>query len=126
MDVDDVVKVLIPKSQRKALKRRLKKQGLIGLLLAFVRAFISLFSTGNKSHRGSPNPAPGKPSRQSKAREPLLDNLLRAQTYRQKIAGMAQSAEKDSLQRLRLERLSERVTEWVEKLEAIVSRTLAQ
>ncbi len=126
MDVDDVVKVLIPKSQRKTLKRRLKKQGLIGLLLDFMRAFIRLFSNGNKSQRSIPNPISGKTSLKAKEQDPLVENLVRAQTYGQKINGLAQSAEKGSLQRLRLEQLSERVTEWVEKLEAIVSRALTQ
>lgn len=45
--------------------------------------------------------------------DPLQADLAQAQTqtYRARIAAMASAAEKDSLEQVRLEQLSERVTE---------------
>ena len=39
MDFDDAIKVLIPKSKRKKLKRRFKKKGLAGIFQPLILAF---------------------------------------------------------------------------------------
>lgn len=126
MDLDDIVKVLIPKSIRKALKKRLKKKGLKGLLLSFIKSVFSIFSGRSKSKKRAPKSRLTKPPSLATKQEPLLNDLAQAQTYRHNIRTMAERAEIDSLERLRLVQLSDRVTEWVEKLEVIVMRVAAQ
>jgi hypothetical protein len=126
MDLDDVVKAFIPKSKRKALKRRLKKEGLIELFLSLIRTAWQKISTGQKRQTIDSHPGPDKVRSEASKQDPLLDDLAQAHIYLGKIRAMAESAENESLERLRLEQLSERVTAWVEKLEVIVTRALAR
>lgn len=125
MDLDDVVKLLIPKSTRKAWKRRIKKQGVLGLLKQILRQlFASSPKNGGSTTRSSPAPTAKRSS--AKQDEPLLSDLEQARIYQTRIEALALAAQPGSLERIRLTQLSERVAEWVHTIEAIVARTLAQ
>lgn len=126
MDFDDLVKIFIPKSKRKALKKRLKKEGLFGVIKSLILTILKIFSPESRSPkvptRSTTTHIPQHPNQQ----EPLLDDLAQANVYLMNIRGMAETAAEGSLERIRLEQLSDRVTEWVTKLETIVTRVLEQ
>ncbi|MAU01268.1 MAG: hypothetical protein CL608_29335 [Anaerolineaceae bacterium] len=127
MDFDDIIKVLVPKSTRKKLKKELKKKGLGTILIELFRALFG----GEKSRPaartvtnrgGTAVPIPkssGKPG-------PFADELRQAHTYQANIAAMAQSATPDTMERIRLEQLNGRVADWVHMIEEIVAHAQNQ
>lgn len=126
MDLDDVVKVLIPKSKRKQWKRRLKKEGFIGLLQSFISVILPKSSVSRKRKNDNLQPPQADISSSTKEKEPMHEDLGQAHTYLRNIRAMVEKAENGSLERLRLEQMSMRVTDWVEKLEALVIHALEQ
>ena len=127
MDFDDIIKVLIPKSTRKELKKEIKKKGLGTILLELFRALFvgeKKQPVARRADNGSNTAVPipkssGKPG-------PFADELRQAHTYQANIAAMAQSATPDSMARIRLEQLNGRVADWVHMIEEIVAHAQNQ
>mgnify|MGYP007059383918 CR=1 FL=1 len=127
MDFDDIIKVLIPKSTRKKLKKEIKKKGLGTILLELFRALFvgeKKQPVARRADNGSNTAVPipkssGKPG-------PFADELRQAHTYQANIAAMAQSATPDSMARIRLEQLNGRVADWVHMIEEIVAHAQNQ
>jgi hypothetical protein len=123
MDLDDVVKYLVPKRTRKKWKKRLKKEGVLGVLRAIWREMARVFGEERNGRKRKPTSSP--PTKSADPDDPLHNNLAQARTYQARIAAMAQAADPDSMERLRLEQLSARINEWVRTIEAIVARAVA-
>ena len=132
MDLDDLIEDLIPKKKLKKLKKRYKQKSLWGVLFAFLR---SLFGSSREDEK-RPKYERERPKVEREERpterttsakpDPLLASLEQAQAYRMNIEGMAIAAEPGSMERLRLDGLSERVAEWTAAIEEIVELTLMQ
>lgn len=126
MDFDDVIKLLIPKSQRKSLKRSFKKQGWKGLFRAFFAALGEMFGARKIGQEISGPLERAEMYKPAGLPEPYRRNLEQARLYQANIAAMAQAAPSDSLEQMRLNMLSERVNDWVQTLEAFITRTLTR
>ena len=127
MDFDDIIKFLVPKSTRKQIKKRYKKQGLFGLFKPFWRTFQQLFSNKKKASKPSINRSQRTVTKAApKEDDPLLQNLAQVRVYQSKIEAMTRQAKPDSLARLRMEQLNSRVQDWEQTITEIVMRTLAQ
>ena len=132
-DLDDLIEDLIPKSKLKKLKKKAKSKSLLALLIAWiVRQFSGSSSKKDSDRRRDQEKrerrksvSAEKPTSPSK-RDPLLDSLVQATQYSNNIEAMAQAAKPGSVERMRLDALSERVADWVRTMEAIVNRALDQ
>lgn len=135
MDLDDLIEDLLPKKQLKKLKKKVKKRSLlqiIGAVLLWVWGKLMQDAAEKKppsqeKRRGEARPD-SKPVRHAARLEedPLIAAVRQAQTYRMNIEGMALAAAPNSMERLRLDTLSEKVAAWTHSIETIVERTLAQ
>ena len=135
MDLDDLLEDLLPKKQLKKLKKKFKKKSLWGLILAWIASFF--FGRNEQSRRiERPDTTTSyKPIRQQtvvrrqpyeqETDDPLLASLAQARTYQKNIEAMALAAEPDSVERLRLDLLNDRVTEWMLMIEQIVEQALS-
>jgi len=138
MDLDDIFKALIPKSKRKKLKKKLKKKNRGSLLKQLFTLLFAFFANQSQPEQSE---IPQKQSTYTDRREerkprefaekrdkqgPLQENLRQAHTYLQNIDGMVQTAEPDSMKRLRLEQVHGRVAEWVHMIEGIVTHVETQ
>lgn len=127
MDFDDIIKFLIPKSTRKKLKKELKKMSLGDMIKALFKALFG----GSKSESAPKQEARGmktavSPTLSSQKSGPFANELQQAQRYQQQIAQMVQDAPADSMERIRLEQLNGRVTDWVHMIEEIVAHAQNQ
>lgn len=130
MDLDDIVKILIPKSTRKKLKKELKKKGLGSILKDLFKAIFAAFAGEKKRPNRQPIKNPAETAvfntQTSKTSGPFANELQQAHTYQANIAAMTQSAPPDSMERIRMEQLSSRVADWVQMIEEIVAHAQNQ
>lgn len=126
MDLDDIVKALIPKSARKQLKRKAKRISWKRIIEEIIKGIMALFRSEPKA---TTRPlAPQQPvihPRENKP-DPLLESVLQAKTYQHKIDEMVQQSEANSMSRMRLEQMSAQVADWVQTVETLVQRTINQ
>lgn len=129
MDLDDIIKFLLPKSTRKKLKKELKKMSLGDILKALFKAIFG----GDKQESAPKQVARGRETAVSatltpaqKTSGPFANELQQAHRYQQNIAQMVQEAPADSMERIRLEQLNGRVTDWVHMIEEIVAHAQNQ
>lgn len=128
MDLDDIIKFLIPKSTRKKMKKELKKMSLGDILKALFKALFGdkRESAAKQMTRGeatavAPTAAPAR-----KTSGPFAAELQQAHLYQQNITQMVQDAPPGSMARIRLEQLNGRVTDWVQMIEEIVAHAQNQ
>ncbi|MEM7116446.1 MAG: hypothetical protein AAF614_28685 [Chloroflexota bacterium] len=128
MDVDDFIKILIPKSKRKKYKKQLKKGSIFAILFELIRLFLG----SDDQNQQRPEPAATTYTSRTieptsiRSSDPLQQSLQQARQYQANIAGLMQDSNADSLKRVRLEQLNERVTTWVQMIENIVRKTAVQ
>lgn len=138
MDLDDIIKIIIPKSKRKKLKKevkkrvkkQVKKRSLTSLIKGIFTTIITIF-LGRKSDQStrasttqSPPTAPQLRTNNNNP-TPFAAELAQAHNYRTQIEALARNAPADSIARTRLTFLTDRVRDWVVNIEAIVQRTSA-
>lgn len=129
MDLDDLIEDLIPKKKLKKLKKKLKKKSLWRIFFGWL---VALFSSQPSDKRIEKQSKKREKERRDKetpiAREqdPLVAGLEQAQAYRMQIEAMALAAPPDSVERMRLDMLSEKVADWTIAIAEIVERTLHQ
>jgi len=75
MGVEDFLKVVIPKSKRKKLKRQVKKEGLIGLFLSFQGTILTKFSAVSRAKKESHHSSQAISSSSAKEIEALCAGL---------------------------------------------------
>ena len=130
MDLDDIIKFLLPKSTRKKLKKELKKMSLGDILKALFKALFGGSKRESTSkqevRRGETAVSPTLITPVQKTSGPFANELQQAHRYQQNIAQMVQAAPADSMERIRLEQLNGRVTDWVHMIEEIVAHAQNQ
>ncbi len=134
MDLDDIVKVLLPKSKRKKLKKQLKKMDLGDMLK---HLFKSLFRSNKQSRSKSMSKsnkyatpsverhiqaAPRQSSFLSRQKDPIQEAIRQARNYDKKISALARKAPRNSIEKMRLTTISQNVKEWVQTIEQIAQR----
>ena len=128
MDVDDFIKILIPKSKRKKMKKQLKKGSIFAILFERIRLFIG----SDELNRQRPEPTATTYTSRTveptpiRSSDPLQQSLQQARQYQANIEGLLRDSKADSLRRVRLEQLNERVVTWVQMIENIVRKTAVQ
>jgi citrate synthase len=130
MDLDDVIKILIPKSARKKIKKKLKKKSLGRLFKDLIQALATLFTRLKRSstpqHQPSRRPTAVVNSQSSTKQGPFAGELRQAHRYQEQIAVIAQNAAPDSMAGIRLGQLSHRVADWVHMIEEVVAHAQNQ
>jgi hypothetical protein len=128
MDFDDIIKVLIPKSTRKKIKKELKKRSLGSILKDLFKALFGNSKRQPTTKLGASRVATAvsTPTPAYQKAGPFADELQQAHRYQQNIAQMVQDAPPDSMARLRLEQLNGRVSDWVHMIEEIVAHAQNQ
>jgi hypothetical protein len=124
MDFDDIIKFLLPKSTRKKLKKELKKKSLGDILKALFHALFGgrkSESAAKREERRATTAVSQSPIAHTQKSGPFAEELQQAHRYQQNIAQMVQDAQADSMERIRLEQLNGRVTDWVQMIEEIVT-----
>lgn len=130
MDLDDLIEDLLPKKTKKKLKKKLKKKSLLGLLLELVKTVLAAFTGGKSQPQSrqpqSPTSQKANPSRVGRGDVPLADTwqqaIDQASTYHHEIEALRQAADPDSMQRLRLNPIADRVNDWVTAVSNLVAR----
>ena len=144
MDLDDLIEDLVPKKKLKKLKKKAKKKSKKTSLLGMILAWLAALFLGDRqlerdrsyddrsSRERQIQPRASRPVVDEQRREkpkhtaPLYASLDQAYQYQNNIEVMAANAPVDSVERMRLELLSEKVAEWTEMIAQIVDRAVSQ
>lgn len=126
MDLDDIVKAIIPKSARKSLKRKAKKISWKSIFKEIIKGIMALFKSDSRERTRPLAPQESVVHPRENRPGPLLESVLQARTYQHKIEEMVQASDANSMSRMRLEQMSVQVADWVQTIETLVQRTIHQ
>ncbi|MEM7332015.1 MAG: hypothetical protein AAF490_07980 [Chloroflexota bacterium] len=152
MDLDDIVKALLPKSTRKKLKKSLKKMDLGDILKLLFASLLGRGKNGrsdkydkydkyDKSRKYDKRdkkygrsdeyerelqPAPRQTFSLGRQTDPTQEAIQQARNYDKQIAARVRKAPRNSLERTRLTSISQNVKEWVLAIEQIAQRMKQQ
>lgn len=135
MDLDDIIKAVLPKSTRKKLKKEVKKQikkrSFTSIIKDILKAIFALFlgrdsdKETHQTHQPAAQSSPPRPQKHTIKSSPFAQELTQAHNYLAQITAMAQQAPADSVAHTRLTLLTDRVRDWVNHIEEIIQRTTA-